>query len=97
MKGRLFLLLAVISLVFFVSRLLPLTSHYVNIPLTAALNSTLEPSADINPSLPEGEPVLDSMASCQNVTGPKSLSEQLRWDVLSIALSILQVNSQALW
>ena len=89
MKGRLFVLLAVTSLAFFVSCLLLLTPHNIHLPLTAALNST--PSADVNPSLPEGEPVLSSMASCQNVTGPKSLPEQLRWDVLSLALAILQV------
>ena len=93
MKGRLFVLLAVTSLSFFVSCLLLLTPDNIHLPLTAGLNSTLEPSADVIPSLPEGEPVLSSMASCQNVTGPKSLPEQLRWEVLSLALAILQVQS----
>ena len=43
------------------------------------------------PSLPEGEPVLSSLASCENITGPASLPDQLRWGVLSVALAILQV------
>ena len=93
MRNRLVLPVALVSLLLLISWFLMTP----NIPLTAALNSTLEPAADVIPSLPEGEPLLDSMTSCQNVTGPKSLPEQLRWDVLSIALAILQVNWQPLW
>ena len=83
---------ALVSLLLLISWLLMTPNN----ALTEALNSTLEPALDVVRSLPEGEPLLDSMTSCQNVTGPKSLPEQLRWDVLSIALSILQVSSQAL-
>ena len=64
----------------------------VPMALDTALNSSLGAEALSQKDLPAGEPVLSSLASCENVTGPASLPDQLRWHVLRVALAILQVT-----
>ena len=92
MRSRLLLPMALVYLLLLLSCLLlsPLSVHKT---LDTSHNSILgdKSLSERVPSLPEGEPVLSSLASCENITGPASLPDQLRWDVLSVALAILQV------
>ena len=88
MRSRLLLPLALVYLLLLSCLLLsPLSVHKT---MDTSHNSILS-LPERAPSLPEGEPVLSYLASCENITGPASLPDQLRWDVLSMALAILQV------
>ena len=97
MRSRLLLPLALVYLLLLFSCLLlsPLSVHKTleTVHKSSLGNKSLSDQA---PSIPEYEPVLSYLASCENITGPASLPEQLRWDVLSIALAILQVPNGVL-
>ena len=105
MRSRLLLPFALVYLLLLLSSLLlsPLSvpkfldmALRVPMALDTALNSSLGAEALSQKDLPAGEPVLSSLASCENVTGPASLPDQLRWHVLRVALAILQVTPGAL-